>query len=178
MSKNPLPNDLPADLLAYLESVPPATPEMAARVAAANRALEDDPAFQADYLKSLFVENMYAALEERRETKATLAERLGKTRQYIQKLFSEDKRVNFTVDTLCAVAHALGRRVHLHICREHEQPVIVTHPRTPVLIYSQSWDRPAATIRPALSAERFIVSSATFTTQTRKETRHAEPVAA
>jgi len=178
MNKNTLPDDRPADVLAYLESVPPATPEMAARVAAANHALEADPAFQADYLKSVFVETMYSALEERHETKATLAERLGKTRQYIQKLFSEDKRVNFTMDTLCAVAHALGRRVHLRISREHEQPVIITRPRTPILIYSQSWGRPAETILPDPGAERFIESATPFRNPTRKETHHVESIAA
>lgn len=169
MNKNPLPDELPADLKAYLESVPSATPEMTERVAAANRALEDDPAFQADYLKSLFVEKMYAALDERRETKASLADRLGKTRQYIQKLFSEDKRVNFTVDTLCAVAHALGRRIHLQIYREHEQLVIITRPRTPILVYAPSWDRPTAMIRPAPSVDHFIVSTASMSTTSRKE---------
>lgn len=169
MNKNPLPDDLSADLLAYLESVPPATSEMTERVDAANRALEADPAFHADYIKSLFVEKMYAALDERHETKATLADRLGKTRQYIHKLFSEDKRVNFTVDTLCAVAHALGRRVHLHICHEHEQPVIITRPRTPVLVHAQSWERPAAMIRPTLNANRFVVSTTALPTLPRKE---------
>jgi transcriptional regulator with XRE-family HTH domain len=178
MNKNPLPDDLPADLRAYLDSVPPATPEMTARVAAANRALEDDPTFQADYLKSLFVEKMYAALNERRETKSTLAERLGKTRQYIQKLFNEDKRVNFTVDTLCAVAHALGRRVHLHICREHEQLVIVTRPRTPVILKAIVWDRPKAAVHPALVADSFVMSTAVLPVSTRKEVPGEYPIAA
>lgn len=40
--------DLPDDLRAYLDSVPPTTPEMVERVAAANRALEHDPAFLAE----------------------------------------------------------------------------------------------------------------------------------
>jgi transcriptional regulator with XRE-family HTH domain len=151
---------------------------MTERVARANREAQDDPQFEADLMKMVFVNEMLTALDERRETKATLADRLGKTRQYIQKLFNEDKRVNFTVDTLCAVAHALGRRVHLHFCREHEQPVIITRPRTPVLIDSQTWDRPAATISPAPSSERFIVSPVPFTTPTRKDPYHVEPIAA
>lgn len=178
MKNNSLPNDLPADLRAYLESVPPSTPEMTERVAAANRALEDDPTFQADYLKSLFVEKMYAALEERRETKSTLAERLGKSRQYIQKLFSEDRRVNFTIETLCSVAHALGQRIHLHVYHEHEQPVIISRPRTPILVKATSWDRPALTFRPALIADHFIQSTITLPVSTRKEATVENPIAA
>ncbi len=156
MKNNPLPNDLPADLRAYLESVPPVTAEMTERVAAANRALENDPAFQADFIKTLFVEKMYSALDERKETKATLADRLGKTRQYIQKLFNEDKRVNFTIETLCIVAHALGRRIHLHVCRENEQPMIISRPRAPITIKAGGWDRPAPFVFASTQVDRFV----------------------
>lgn len=156
MKTNPLPDDLPADLRAYLESVPPVTPEMTARVAAANRALDNDPAFQADFIKTLFVEKMYSALDERHESKSTLAERLGKTRQYIQKLFSEDKRVNFTIETLCTVAHALGRRIHLHVYRENELPVVISRPRTPVVIKASGWERPAAFVFASAQVDLFV----------------------
>ena len=122
---SPISADIPEVLREELERTPPVTPEMLAELAAANRRLNADPEFQADLLKGLFVEQMLEALEDRGETKAQLAERLGKTRQYIQKLFDEDKRVNFTVDTLCAVAHALGRCVQLHICRAEEAPMIL-----------------------------------------------------
>ncbi len=156
MKNNPLPDDLPADLRAYLESVPPVSAEMTERVAAANRALENDPAFQADFIKALFVEKMYAALDERNETKSTLADRLGKSRQYIQKLFNEDNCVNFTIETLCTVAHALGRRIHMHVYRENEQPVIVSRPRTPILIRADGWDRPPALASRLSPVDRFI----------------------
>lgn len=128
MNTNPpaLSDDIPEILRAELERTPPVTPDMLAGIAAANRELEADPAWNADLLKASFVNEMLTALEARDETKAQLADRLGKTRQYIQKLFNEDKRVNFTIDTLCEVAHALGRRVHLHICEDGEQPMILT----------------------------------------------------
>lgn len=178
MSQNPLPDDLPADLRAYLDSVPPATPEMAARVAAANRALEDDPGFHADFLKALFIEKMYSALEERNETKASLADRLGKSRQYIQKLFSESKRVNFTLETICEVAYALKRRVYLHICQEHEHSVVITRPRPPVLLKAEAWMRPAAPVRSTLTADTFILSTNAFSLKSRKGVHDAEPIAA
>lgn len=174
----PLSDDIPDILRDELARTRPLTPEMLAELAAANRAIVADPAFQADFLKALFVNEMLAALDERKETKATLAERLGKTRQYIQKLFNEDKRVNFTVDTLCAVAHALGRRVHLHVCREHEQPAIVTRPRAPVMVKARSWERPTGLIRPALRSEQFVKSRNAPTAPTRKEVQFEHPIAA
>lgn len=178
MKSNLLPGDLPADLRAYLESVPPVTPEMTERVARANRAAQDDPQFEADLMKMVFVNEMLTALDERKETKATLAERLGKTRQYIQKLFNEDKRVNYTVDTLCAVAHALGRRIHLHVYREHEKFVIISRPRTPILINAISWGRASAPNGPTLATDSFIKSTAAFSATARKEVAIEYPTAA
>ena len=66
MNKHPSPlsADLPASIRKELERVPVFTPEMEAELAQANRDLEDDPSFQADFLKSVFVERMIEALEE------------------------------------------------------------------------------------------------------------------
>lgn len=143
----PLSADVPEILREELERTPAFTPEMEAELAAANRALEADPKFQAEYLKSLFVEKMLQALEERAETKALVAERLGKSRQYIQKLFNEDRRVNFTIDTLCAIAHALGQRVCLHFCKEGEEAAIISVIKQPRVVPSlRDWS--AISLRP------------------------------
>jgi transcriptional regulator with XRE-family HTH domain len=140
MSKHhpPLSDAIPDILRDELSHTPPLTDAMRQELARANRELEADPAFQADFLKALFVNEMLTALEIRGESKAQLADRLGKSRQYVQKLFDEDKRVNFTVDTICEVAHALGRRVHLHVCEDGEEPMILTSRK------SVSRDWPAA----------------------------------
>lgn len=152
--KHPLPPlsaDIPDLLREELENTRPLTPEMLTSLAKANRELYADPAFCADVLKGLFVSEMLAALEERNESKAQVAERLGKSRQYVQKLFDEDKRVNFTVDTLCAVAHALGRRVHLHVCKAEEEPMIVSTMRSRTVLSQGKWPVPAPAPMPHLS---------------------------
>jgi len=177
MKNNHLSADLPADLRAYLESVPPSTPEMTDSLARANRAAQEDPQFDADLMKMVFVNEMLTALDERKETKSTLADRLGKTRQYIQKLFNEDKRVNFTIETLCTVAHALGRRVHMHVYRENEQPVIISRTRTPVMIKAGGWDRPPAMVYASSNVDRFVRTNLP-TTPVKKEAPVEYPIAA
>jgi DNA-binding phage protein len=168
----PLSADIPDILREELERTRPLTPEMLAELAKANRALEADPEFQADFLKSLFVEKMLEAMEERDETKAQVADRLGKTRQYVQKLFNEDKRVNFTVDTLCAVAHALGRRVHLHVCKAEEEPMIVSAMRSRTVSAHTGW--PTSPRPPAPPFANFIP----VTTTNKKEVAHVSADAA
>lgn len=141
----PLSDDIPEILRDELARTRPLTPAMLGELAKANRALQEDPAFSADVLKGLFVNEMLMALEEREETKAQLAGRIGRTRQYVQKLFDEDRRVNFTIDTLCAIAHALGRRVHLHVCKPNEEPMILTAmKRHADAMPLAGWNAPAA----------------------------------
>ena len=65
MKASQLPDDIPADLRAYLETVPPVTAEMTERVARANREAQDDPQFEADLMKMVFVNEMLTALDER-----------------------------------------------------------------------------------------------------------------
>ena len=172
--KHPLPPlsaDIPDILREELENTRPVTPEMLASLAKANRELFADPAFCADVLKGLFVEEMLTALDDRNESKAQLAERLGKSRQYIQKLFNEDKRVNFTVDTLCAVAHALGRRVHLHVCKAEEEPMIVSTMRSRTVTSQGEW--PTRAPAPVIQFSDFVPVS-----EARKEVGHVHAGAA
>ena len=107
--------EMPEDLREYLNGVPEVSAEERATLRAAAQALEGDPLFQAEVQKGLFIESMLAALEERGETQSQLAKRWGKTRQYVSKLFNEDERVNFTVETLCEVAALLDQRVEIKV---------------------------------------------------------------
>jgi len=116
----PLSPDLPEDIRKYLETVPPLSQEDLAELRAAAGELDSDPAFQAEYLKGLFIEKMFEALEDRHETQSEFARRWGKTRQYVSKLFHESKRVNFTIETLCDMAHQFGLRVDLRVLRPNE----------------------------------------------------------
>jgi len=115
---------LPSDIQSYLDETPPLTKEMLDELAESNERINNDPHVEADLIKMQFVNEMLAALDERGETKAHLAERLGKSRQYIQKVFDDSNRANFTVDTLCLIAHALGRKFHPVFCKADEELAI------------------------------------------------------
>lgn len=119
-TNNPLSPELPAELREYLASVPELSEPDLAELRKASEALDRDPAFRADYLKSLFVEKMLEAMQETGETQSDLARRWNRTRQYVSKLFNEDRKVNFTIETLCELAHLLNRRVSIDVLREDE----------------------------------------------------------
>lgn len=124
-TNNPISADLPAELREYLQSVPVVSAKDLAELKQAAAALDRDPAFQADYLKSLFVERMLEAMAELGETQSNLAKRWNCSRQYVSKLFNEDKKVNFTIETLCELAHLLNRRVDIRVLREDEETHVV-----------------------------------------------------
>jgi len=115
--------EMSEDMKAYLGGIPEVTEADLEALRTAAQKLESDFAFQADYLKSRFVEQMLAAMEENGISKTELANRWGKSRQYISKLLNEDSHVNFTIETMCAFAHLLNRRVDLQVVRPSE----VTH---------------------------------------------------
>jgi ribosome-binding protein aMBF1 (putative translation factor) len=115
MKTHPSNKDLPEPLRAYLDTIPAVTHEDLDQLRSAAAELDVDPEFQADYLKSLFVEKMLEALEKRGENQTHLAQRWGKSRQYVSKLFREDKRVNFTIETMSTLAHLLGCHLELRV---------------------------------------------------------------
>ena len=114
-------SDFPPELAEMFRNARPVTQEMVDEIAATNRALGDDPDFMADLLKGYFVECILEGLEETGLSKAQLAKRIGKTRQYINKVLNEDKRVNFTIESMVKIAHALGRKVDLHVLKKNEE---------------------------------------------------------
>jgi transcriptional regulator with XRE-family HTH domain len=136
-------SDLPDDIRSYLEGIQPVTSDMIDELAKANRELQSDPAFEADVIKMVFVNEMLEALEAHGKTKAKLADKLGKSRQYVQKLFNEDKRVNFTIDTMCEIAHALDRRVYFHVCKFDEEPMILTSTLSHEVLPTGQWPKKA-----------------------------------
>ena len=80
-------------------------------LAAAGRKLDDDPAFVADLIKSRFVENLLQAMDARGVNQSELARRWGKSRQYVSKVLAEDRRVNFTLESMAELCHLLGLRL-------------------------------------------------------------------
>lgn len=127
MNPNPAESDtvLPADVAELLNRTPAITSALRERLARAAEEADRDPVFHANYLKGLVSQEILQALAERGETQSSLAERLGCTRQYLNKLLSEDRRVNFTLDTICSLAHLTGRRAHLVFVREDEEPHVL-----------------------------------------------------
>ncbi len=101
-----------ADLLA---STPKTTQEMLEELAKANRELQNDPEFIADFERMKFVDSILEIMNDQNVKRTELARNLGKSRQYVQKVLDEDARVSFTLKTMVQLCHALGKRLKLDI---------------------------------------------------------------
>lgn len=132
MSKTPADEITDRDLATLLGDASSVSPELLRDLHAAAKAADADPSFHAEHLKGMFVEELRSALEERSESQSELAKRWGRSRQYLSKIFAEDRRVNFTIDTLCELAALVGRRVQILMRREEEQCAVFRYsqPRT------------------------------------------------
>ena len=89
------------------------------------RKLMNEPSFKAGAIKDQFIHNILKALDEEGISQSELAKRWGKSRQYLSKLLKEDKRVNYTIDTMVNVMHHLGRRVEVHYPRVNEVTKVI-----------------------------------------------------
>ena len=74
---------------------------------------DKDPEFVADYLKGRITEDILTAMEEKGINKSQLAEKLGKSRQYVNRILNET--ANFTLDTLAKFACALDCEIEVKI---------------------------------------------------------------
>jgi ribosome-binding protein aMBF1 (putative translation factor) len=111
---------LPPEIAALLATTPKTTPATLERLRKAGERLENDPVFQADFMKSQYVENVMQAMSEKGISQSDLARRWGKSRQYLHKLLNEDKRINFTIETMVEVAMLLDRRLEMHLLKKDE----------------------------------------------------------
>ena len=75
--------------------------------------LEKDPKFLQEYMKASIVEDIIQAMDEEGLSKSQLAERLGKSRQYVGRVLNES--ANFTIDSISKIAAALERDVVLRL---------------------------------------------------------------
>lgn len=116
---------LPDDIAALFANTRQATPKELAALEKAADALRSDPAFLADYSKGLVVEDVLRAMEEAGLNRNTLAAKLGKTRQYVGKILDEERRANFTIDTLAELSSALGVKLHVRMLPENEHMIFV-----------------------------------------------------
>jgi transcriptional regulator with XRE-family HTH domain len=116
---------LPDGIAALFANTRQATPKELAALEKAANALGSDPAFLADQSKGLVVEDILRAMEEAGLNRNTLAAKLGKTRQYVGKILDEERRANFTIDTLAELSVALGVKLHLRMLPENEHMIFV-----------------------------------------------------
>lgn len=115
---------LDTELSELLAEVPDISDADLAFLDEAGRDLDNDADFVADYLKGLFVEDVLRALAEESLSKNALAGRMGKTRQYLGKVLNQDRRVNFTIDSMANIATSLDRRLYVRVLGRNEVPTI------------------------------------------------------
>jgi predicted XRE-type DNA-binding protein len=109
--KSPEPDK--AALLQLIGGDEPVDKKSQEKLGRAVEALKRDPEYLSLHLKGKFISEIYHAMQAQGINANQLAQRWGKSRQYVSKLLKEDRRVNFTLDTLVEVMLILGRRVEL-----------------------------------------------------------------
>ncbi len=96
------------ELKSLLENTPVLTESDINELAEANRALNRDPKFIAGIIKSVFVNDIFCAMEEQGLNKNQLAKKWGKSRQYLNNVLDREKASNFTIDTIVSLSMTLG----------------------------------------------------------------------
>jgi len=84
---------------------------------------DEDPEFVADLAKGQITEDILAAMKKDNINKSQLAERLGKSRQYVSRVLNET--ANFTIDSLAEIACALNRKIEVRMI-EKTQHIFIT----------------------------------------------------
>jgi transcriptional regulator with XRE-family HTH domain len=130
--------EISKDLQDYLQSIPSVTADDLEELKRAVLALDDDPGFQADLIKGQFVEAILQAMEAHGQTQSQVAAAWGKSRQYLSKVLNEDRRVNFTVETMTQLAHAVGRRLQVKV--EEPTPSGVTFTAARRMVVGRPFD--------------------------------------
>lgn len=123
---------LPADLEALFAEAPTLSPADYAHLEESASKLGKDPKFIADLAKGLIIEDILRAMEHAGLNGAMLAERIGKSRQYVSKVLNEDSRVNFTVETLAEFSAALNLQLCLRMVPDSEHMLFIRRLPTPV----------------------------------------------
>lgn len=123
---------LPDDLAALFAAAPVTTEADLARLEKAAKALHQDPAFIAEHAKGLIVEDLLRVMEKAGMSASALAAKIGKSRQYVSKILSEDRRVNFTIESLAEFSAALDLQLCLRLLPASERMVFIRTVTAPV----------------------------------------------
>jgi len=70
-----------------------------------------DVDFVTSYIKGMFVEDILKAMEEKNIKKIDLAEKIGKSRQYVGRVLNES--ANFTIRSMVEIAIALNMDIEV-----------------------------------------------------------------
>ena len=125
---------LPDDIAALFADASPTTAADLSQLERAAEALLADPKFIADHAKGLIIEDILRAMETAGMTRNALAGKIGKSRQYVSKILDEDRRVNFTIDSLAEFSAALGIQLCLRMLPESERILFIRKLAPPVEI--------------------------------------------
>jgi transcriptional regulator with XRE-family HTH domain len=126
--------DLPDILKEYLATAPKFDAKKRKALQAAADELDRDPAFLAEFQKSLFVEKILEAMEAQGISQSDLARRWGKSRQYLSRVLDEDRRVNFTLETIFELASLVGRKIEMHVLDPNEHTHVLRCKVTPRMV--------------------------------------------
>lgn len=83
--------------------------------------------FKADLMRALFVEAILESLERLGMSKATLAEKLGVSRQYVQKILNVNATGNLSLETICKFAEVLNFEADLGFSNLRKNQVNESH---------------------------------------------------
>lgn len=121
---------LPDDIAALFADASPTTAADLSQLERAAAALLADPKFVADHAKCLIIEDILSAMEAAGMTRNALAGKIGKSRQYVSKILDEDRRVNFTIDSLAEFSAALGIQLCLRLLPASERMGFNARPKS------------------------------------------------
>lgn len=113
---------IPEEIAAILDAARP-THEALADLERSKFDLERDPEFVADRLRADLVEDILASMRDRGMNKNQLAEKLGKSRQYVTRILNESD--NFTLATVAQLACALDLRPWLNLTEHSRRTAVV-----------------------------------------------------
>jgi antitoxin component HigA of HigAB toxin-antitoxin module len=115
----------------------PSVDEVSIQIQADLTDFEKDPKFVAEFLKMQFVEDIYRIMAQQGLKPIQLAEKLGKSRQYVSRILNE--KANFTFETVAAVTCALDARVAARMYTAGERMAILPLVVKPSLLVLQDF---------------------------------------
>ena len=115
----------------------PSVDEVSMQIQADLADFENDPEFVAGFLKMQFVEDIYRIMAQQGLKPIQLAEKLGKSRQYVSRILNE--KANFTFETMAAITCALDARVAARMFTAGERMAILPLVAKPHLLVLQDF---------------------------------------